>query len=355
MSAFFKNLYNKRRTTHPFRWWIKRKADSFKPELTKDNQKFIDDYFQTNFSTPLIVPDLFNKSQKVWTPESRRVGLIARKIGVYPMWLKDGQRILTTLLQVNDNHVIKCYNSEQFANQVIHQDRYRYQGLACAIIGAESDHFIKYSAGYAGLFVEAGLPPKKKLTKVPITDDALLPPGTPLYATHFRPGDWVDIFGLTIEHGFQGVVKRWDFAGGHPINTTKWKRRPGAIGHGRRAGGPHKGKKMPGHMGRERKTLNGVEIMRINTKENVIYVRGPAVPGETGNFCYIFDTKIIEKKLTEKNPPPFPTYFPGDNELPVDLYHPDVHRFEDETIQFVETEKEQQQRRTGAKIAKIRK
>lgn len=166
--------------------------------------------------------------------------------------MKDGTRILTTLLQVNDNHVIKCYTSEQFKDQVIHQDRWRYQGLACAIIGAESDHIMKYSAGYAGLFNEAGLPPKKKITKVPITDDAILPPGTPLLATHFRPGDYVDVWGKTVDHGFQGVVKRWDFAGGHPINTTKWKRRPGSIGHGRRAGGPHKGKKMPGHMGSER-------------------------------------------------------------------------------------------------------
>ena len=211
------------------------------------------------------------------------------------MWLKDGKRILTTLLQVNDNHVIKCYTSKEFKSNAIYQERWRYHNMGCAIIGAESDHPMKYAAPYFGLFVNAGVLPKKKIAKMLISDDAILAPGTPLFATHFRVGDWVDVYGKTIDHNFQGVMKRWDFAGGPTGRNTKFDRRPGSISRGRKACGPFKGRKMPGHMGSERRTLPGVQIMRINTKLNVIYVRGPAVPGEIGNWVYIFDTFIKEK------------------------------------------------------------
>ncbi|XP_074600181.1 mitochondrial ribosomal protein L3 [Brevipalpus obovatus] len=345
----------KRRRTHPFRWWTKRRADSFKPQLTESNQEFLTDYMSVKFSSPLIIPDLDEYKNKSFAPDSKRVGLIARKLGTHPLWYKTGKRVLTTLLQVNDNHVIKCYSSEKFKDQVIFQDRWRYEGMACAIIGAEGAPIMKYSSAYAGLFNEAGTLPKRKITKMVISDDAILPPGTPLYAAHFRPGNFVDCFGRTIDHGFQGVMTRWDAAGQPKGRTTKADRRIGSIGRGRRTQGPLKGKKMPGHMGQERRTINGLEIMRINTKLNIIYVKGGSVPGENGNWVYIFDSKIFEKTPTIQKPPPFPTYFPEEEEeLPENLYHPDIHQFSDPTIIFQETEEEKKKQRQGAKLAKIR-
>lgn len=258
------------------------------------------------------------------------------------------------MIQINDCHIIKCYPSEKFKDQVIFQDRWRYHGMACAIVGAEGAPIMKYSSAYAGLFNEAGLLPKRKITKMLVSDDALLPPGTPLLATHFRVGDFVDVFGKTRERGFQGVRIRWHFRG-LPSNNTKATRRPGAIGRGRRLQGPFKGKKLPGHMGGERFTMNGLEILRINTKLNIIWVKGQAVPGDNGDWVYLFDSKIVEKRATIDNHPPFPTYFSKDKEdLPEDIYHTKIQPFDAPTIIFEETEEEKRKIRQGAKLAKIR-
>lgn len=71
----------KRRRTHPFRWWFKRRADSFKPELTDTNQEFLTDYMKHKFGSPLII-DLENYKDKNFSHTSKRVGVIGRKIGI---------------------------------------------------------------------------------------------------------------------------------------------------------------------------------------------------------------------------------------------------------------------------------
>lgn len=306
------------------------------------------------FSSPLVA-NLEAYKDVAFTPSSRRVGVVARKIGPIPMWTNTGKRVIATMLQINDCHVIKCYPSEKFKDQVIFQDRWRYHGMACAIVGCEGAPIMKYSAAYAGLFNEAGLLPKRKITKMVVSDDALLPPGTPLYATHFRVGDYVDVFGKSVDRGFQGSIARWHFRGQKKGVSTKARRRGGSIARGRRLAGPNKGKKMPGHMGNERITMNGLEILRINTKLNIIWVKGQAVPGENGKWVYIFDSKIVDKQPSVKNPPPFPTYFPKEGEeLPENIYHPKYHAFDAPTIIFEETEEEKRKIRQGAKLAKVR-
>lgn len=264
--------------------------------LTAENRTFLDRIVEAEKAKVSPLLEGQNQELRQWNPDSRRVGLIARKIGIYPMWRTNGTRILTTLLQVVDNHVIKAYTAEEYKDKVIHQDRWRYDGYGCMVVGAEGADPRKFKSEYQGLFKEAGVLPKNKLTKFVVTDDALLQPGTPLNVNHFRCGQYVDIFGITRDHGFEGVVKRWRFKGGPDSHgTTKAHRRPGAIGRGRRAAGPWKGKKMPGHWGSERRTLSGLKILRINTQYNVIYVRGPAVPGITGSWCYIHDSKVLGK------------------------------------------------------------
>lgn len=233
--------------------------------------------------------------KREWTPNSVRVGLIAKKIGIIPYWTKKGKRGLATLLYIPDNHVIKSYTSEQYAKQVIYQKRWHTHNMACMVVGAESRDPREVTAEYAGLFAEAGLLPKKKITSMYVTDDALLPPGTPLSIDHFRVGDWIDVFGKTIDWGFQGVMVRWGFKGMPDLATTKAHRRPGSIACGRRRAGPQKGKKMAGHMGSERRSLVGQRIIRIDRKNNVIFIRGPAVMGYIGAWVNIYDSRVLEK------------------------------------------------------------
>ncbi|XP_071036392.1 large ribosomal subunit protein uL3m isoform X2 [Parasteatoda tepidariorum] len=280
-------------------------------------------------------------AENVLYKSSIRTGVIARKIGIYPLWTKSGQRIMTTLLQVLDNHVIRYNPPEIFSQSKYYDDcKDPSKVYGSLVVGAESADPQLFTAAYNGLFAEAGVMPKRKLTRFRITPDAKLEPGTPLFANHFEVGDYVNVRGITRYHGFQGVMKRWGFKGGPATHgCTKSHRRPGCIGGGRKRG-VWKGKKLPGLMGGYARLQRGLKIWRINTKYNVLYVHGPAVPGIINNYCIIYDCYIEKKCHTEDDPPHFPTFFPEDMTEPVteNLYDEQLHNFSDPSVTFEDEE-----------------
>ncbi|KAJ8867741.1 hypothetical protein PR048_031544 [Dryococelus australis] len=252
------------------------------------------------------------------------------------MWMNDGTKVLSTLLQVVDNHVIRYIPPEEYEPPRKPTKRIKYENrLGCLLVGAESEDPQVFTKEYCGLFSNSGVMPKKILGRFLISPEAYVQPGTPLYATHFKVGQHVDIRGKTVDHGFQGVMKRWGFKGmpaSHGV--TKTHRRPGNIGGGGEKGRVWPGTKMPGHMGNRFRILKGLKILRINTKYNVLWVKGPAVAGETNNICYIYDTFLPLKKTNEA--PCFPTFYPEDLEepLPDELYSDELHPFSAPTITF---------------------
>lgn len=310
--------------------------------LLKENKQFLDEVAERKFLQPGESPlkdEPWEKGQ--WTPQSVRTGVIARKIGIYPMWTKNGTRLLTTLLQVLDNHVIRYTPAEEYAKT---RFGYKGKGLACVTVGADSADPTLFHPAYLKIFEESGVMPKRKLTRFLITEDAKLQPGTPLSAAHFRAGDYVNVYGKTVGHGFQGVMKRWKMKGGPATHgCTKAHRRLGAIGGPR--GLVLKGKKMPGHMGQERRLLAGLKIWRVNTKYNVLWVQGPAVPGHVHAYVNIYDTKIEKKRHSPENPPPFPTHYPDPaNPLPEEMYDKDLHVFSEPSITFADDEVEERKK-----------
>ena len=286
----------KRRCTHPWWFWTRQAAKRHSAFIDKKNQKFLDELVQDKRAagTPLK-EDVILSQKRPFTETSKRIGLIGKKISIQPYWTKQGIRGLMSVIHFPDNHVVKSYSAEEYAKQVIHQLRWRSDGSACVVVGAESANPQEVSAAYAGLFKEAGILPKKRLTSMFVTDDARLLPGTPLTVSHFRVGDFVDVFGKTIDWGFQGVMKRWGFMGAPQRGTTKAHRRGGSIAQGRRLCGPFKGRKMPGHMGGERRGSVGLEVFRIDYEHQCIFVKGPAVPGEADSWCIVYDSRIVGK------------------------------------------------------------
>ncbi|GIX68550.1 39S ribosomal protein L3, mitochondrial [Caerostris darwini] len=326
-------------------YWVPRKRKFTDDKLTKGNQNFLQEVINEKFLKPGESPlrEEIRKDRATWTPESMRAGVIARKIGMYPLFTKTGEKIYTTLLQVVDNHVIR-YNPPEIFSQSKYYDTKRLNDertYGSLVVGAESTDPQLFTAAYSGLFEEAGVMPKKKLTRFRITPDAKIDPGTPLFASHFRVGDYVNVRGITRYHGFQGVMKRWNFKGGPATHgCTKSHRRPGCIGSGRKRG-IWKGKKLPGLMGGKYRLQAGLKVWRINTKYNVIYVQGRAVPGVNGNYCTIYDCYIPKKNHTEQNPPPFPTFYAEDVEepLPEDIFDENLHNFSEPSIIFPEDKK----------------
>nr|CAG4647105.1 EOG090X07HN [Megafenestra aurita]SVE92435.1 EOG090X07HN [Megafenestra aurita] len=319
----------KRRTTHPPHWHVLKNVQRVDEKLSADNHRFIREVIQDKYSnkSPIKGSEL-EIAKTEWTPKTRRAGILARNIGIHHLWEKDGTRITCTVLHVLDNHVIRYIPPEEYVNTTqgarLLKNR---KPLGCLVVGAEGTNPEKFSKQYCNLFADVGLMPKKRLSRFIITPDAAIPPGTPLYASHFVVGQAVDVYGKTIDHGFQGVVKRWGFKGGPASHgATKFHRRGGTIGTGRDKARVWPGTKMPGHMGSERRFNKGLKVMRINTKYNVIYVKG-SVPGATNSIVQIFDTILSRRRLTEA--PPHPTYFPPEDGTLVqeDIYDPSLHVF----------------------------
>nr|CAG4637064.1 EOG090X07HN [Ceriodaphnia reticulata]SVE72981.1 EOG090X07HN [Ceriodaphnia reticulata] len=298
-------------------------------KISADNQRFMREVIQDKYrnKSPIKSSEL-DIAKTEWDPKTKRSGVIARNIGVYHMWQKDGTKVICTLLHVLDNHVIRYIPPEEYVTTLMGAKHFKNRKpLGCLVVGAEATNPEKFTRQYCNLFAEAGLMPKKRLARFIITPNAALPPCTPITAGHFVIGQAVDVYGKTIDYGFQGVVKRWGFKGGPASHgATKFHRRGGTIGTGRDKARVWPGTKMPGHMGSERRYARGLKIMRINMKYNVIYVKG-TVPGPTNSIVQIFDTLLPLRKLKEA--PPHPTYFPPEDGTLVeeDILDPSLHPF----------------------------
>ncbi|XP_023951491.2 39S ribosomal protein L3, mitochondrial [Bicyclus anynana] len=321
-------------------WYSPKERVMSEDMLTQENRDFLEEVrqdklnLQTAVESPLAKVETEEVAQ--WTPTTRRAGLIARKIGNYPLWSKDGKKFQTTLLQVVDNHVIKYIPPEEFTPMKTTKLNWREKRrLGCLLVGSETIDPSIVTKEYCGLFDSVGMLPKRHLRRFMISPHAKMPTGTPLFATHFRVGDYVDVRAKTMDRGFQGVMKRWGFKGmpaSHGV--TKTHRRPGNIGAGGEKARVWPGTKMPGHMGNSWRTLRGVKILRINTKHNILWMLGVGIPGETGAMCYLFDTVLPLRKL--KTPPPFPTQ-PFVDDIPLEYYDESIHMFDTPTITFEES------------------
>ncbi|KAK3912169.1 39S ribosomal protein L3, mitochondrial [Frankliniella fusca] len=355
------------RFRHPI-WHVRKERAHYPENLTAENKQFIQETISKDYGPPVVAHGVktydsplknIEKIEPVeWFPGIRRTSTIAKKIGIQPLWLNNGTRVMTTLLQIVDNHVIK-YNPP---DQVIPLRR-RHKAIpkkvlgkfGALVVGAESADPQEFTKEYCGLFRESGLPPKRKLARFLISPEAVLPPGTPLTAMHYRVGDYIDATGFTIQRGFQGVMKRWGFKGMRATHgVTKTHRRPGNIG----AGLKHRvwpGKKMPGHMGGRHRTLRGLKILRINTDYNVLYVIGQNIPGAINSYIYVHDSLCHHRWVRNtKDAWPLPTYIPKDTEaeIPENIYAPDVHPFDAPSITYEIADTPVV--RTGAKIAKAK-
>lgn len=258
-----------------------------------------------------------------WEQGSARVGLVAVKLGMMPLWTKDGQRHVVTLLQVQDCHVLKYISKEDHDGK-----------MAALSVGGKTVSRFRKPTHILEFYQELGLPPKQKVKIFRITENAALKPGTPLYAAHFRPGQYVDVTAKTIGKGFQGVMKRWGFKGQPATHgQTKTHRRPGAISTGDVAR-VWPGTKLPGQTGNIDRTVHGLKVWRVNTKHNIIYVNG-SVPGHKNCLVKVRDSKLPAYKDQCKNLP-FPTYFPDadEEELPEDLYDENVFQPSEPSITF---------------------
>lgn len=226
------------------------------------------------------------KSKEVNT----RTGLIAKKVGMSRIFKEDGYNIPVTLLLVKDCFVSAVKRSSE-------ADGYDAVQLATGDVKVKN-----VSKALTGHFAKSKVKPQHKLVEFRVAKDAVLNPGDELSASHFVVGQFVDVIGTTIGKGFAGVMKRWNFAGleaSHGVSVSH--RSHGSTGQRQDPGRVFKGKKMAGHLGDVRCTIQNIEVISVDEATGIISVCG-AVPGNAGGYVLIKDA--VKRSLPSNVPYP---------------------------------------------------
>ena len=218
-----------------------------------------------------------------------RTGVIAQKIGMTRVYDEFGQHVPVTVLQLENL-------------QVVGQRTQAKDGYTAVVLGSGNAKPKRVNKAQRGQFAKAGVEPKKHVVEFRVTEDAMLNLGDEVVASHFVPGQFVDVVGTTKGKGFAGVMKRWNFAGleaSHGVSISH--RSHGSTGQRQDPGRVFKNKKMAGHLGTERVTTQNLEIVKIDEARNLILVKG-AVPGVDQSLVRIVDAE----KRTRPEKAPFP-------------------------------------------------
>ena len=252
-----------------------------------------------------------------WTQLDRRCGMLAIKVGMMPYFDRWGIRHACTILFADQNVVLghKVLNKHGYIGIQIAAGQRKRKNVKPAILGQ-----------YKNLMLETEYEdnnPPKLVREFRLSDEKwLIPINTTIHARHFVPGQNVDVSALSKGKGFQGVMKRHGFKGGRASHgVTKNHRKPGTLGSS--MGRVWKGKKLPGHMGHVRVTIQNQRIVKIDRGRNLIYVRGH-VPGPRGAFVEIRDAKKAPLWKTDKVQPNADGEIPDRPPLPTFDFDPNI-------------------------------
>jgi large subunit ribosomal protein L3 len=197
------------------------------------------------------------------------VSLIGRKAGMTRVFTEDGVSVPVTVIEVEPNRV----------TQVKTEETDGYTAVQVTVGSRRASRVTKAAAGH---FAKAETEAGRGLWEFRLSGDEEVNVGDQLTVERFEAGQKIDVTGKSKGKGFQGGIKRWNFSMQDATHGNSLSHRaPGSIGQCQTPGRVWKGKKMAGHMGAERVTVQSLEVVRIDTERNLLLVKG-AVPGATG-------------------------------------------------------------------------
>lgn len=202
------------------------------------------------------------------------IGIVGRKRGMTRIFTEDGRSIPVTVIEAGVNRVARLTCPEK--------DGYRAVQVAW---GSKKPG--KANKPVAGTYAKANIDLGEGLVEYRIAGDEELSEGSEIKVDMFEAGQKVDVSGTTIGKGYGGVIKRHHFS--HQRNShgnSLSHRAPGSIGQCQTPGRVFKGKKMAGHMGNVKRTVQNLEVVRVDSERNLLLIKG-AVPGAKGGKVII--------------------------------------------------------------------
>jgi len=218
-----------------------------------------------------------------------RTGVIAQKLGMTRMFSDEGDHIPVTVLKLDQCQVVAVRNAER-------------DGYLAVQLGSGTPRPKRVTKPMRGHFAKAKVAPKRHLAEFRVSADAVLDVGQEIAPGHYLPGQYVDVTGTSIGKGFAGAMKRHNFSGlraSHGVSVSH--RSLGSTGNSQDPGKVFKGKKMAGHMGDKRVTVQNLVVVSTDEDRGLIFVRG-AVPGAQGGLVYVNDA--VKRPLPEGVPFP---------------------------------------------------
>ena len=205
-------------------------------------------------------------------------GLIGKKIGMTQIFDEKGNMIPVTVIEAGPCAVVQKKTTEN-------------DGYEAVQLGYGDMKANKVNKPMKGHFGKADVAPKKVLKEFRLADTSSLNVGDIVKADIFAAGEFVDVVGTSKGKGTAGVIKRWNFGrlkeshGTGPVH-----RHAGSLGACSDPSRVYKGKKLAGHLGAERVTIQNLDIVKVDAENNLIAIKG-AIPGPKGGYVVIADAK----------------------------------------------------------------
>src|SRR5436190_1099906 len=199
------------------------------------------------------------------------IGLLGQKVGMTSVYDAKGRLCPVTVIAAGDNVLLRRLTEQN-------------QGYSAVQVGFGVQKESRVSRALVGEFKKAGVEPQRFVREFRLQND--LQGDVNLSVTQFQPGDFVDVIGRSKGKGFQGVMKKHNFAGQGAAHGSKTHRRIGAVGNRSTPGRIWKNQGMPGHMGDRRVTVQNLQVMQVREAEKIILVSG-AVPGANGSYVIV--------------------------------------------------------------------
>jgi large subunit ribosomal protein L3 len=216
-----------------------------------------------------------------WSKEVMSPGILGKKIGMTQVFRADGQVVPVTVLKAGPCIVVQRKTPATDGYDAVQLGLMEY---------AKASRMAKPALGHLKKSEAEGVKFLRefRLDHVPVDGD--LKTGDRVLVDEFKPFDKVDVIGVSKGRGFAGVVKRHHFRGSDATHGSMFHRAPGSIGASSFPSRVFPGMRMGGQMGNARATVRNLEIVEVDTEDNVILVKG-AVPGPNGGYVVLRRSK----------------------------------------------------------------
>ena len=202
--------------------------------------------------------------------------ILGTKVGMTQMFREDGTMIPVTVVLAGPCPVVQIKTTGKDG----------YEAVQVAFGPVREKLITKPELGH---LKKAGVEAKKHLKEFKIEKAAEMNVGDEVKASVFAVGDKIDVTGISKGHGFQGNIKRWNQARGRKTHGSHSYRVAGSMGACTYPGEVFKTKRLPGHMGCERITVQNLEIARVDAERNLLLIKG-AIPGAKGSLVMVRET-----------------------------------------------------------------